>query len=276
MAPSSPFDEAAFDAGIAFLRRRHEVRVDDEVRAKAGYLAGDDARRLDELRRALAEEDTRAIVCARGGYGATRLLEKLEPVEVRRARKLLVGFSDVTALHALWARAGVGSMHGPMVAWLGRASEEARAGWVAALEGRTFHARGLTSVVGGRAEGLLLGGNLAVLAALVGTPFAPPLRDAVLFLEDVGEAPYRVDRLLTQLRHAGWLQAVRGVVLGEFVRCPPGEHGVSVEAVLAERLGDLGVPVAAGLSAGHGVVNHALPFGARVTLDADAGLLIED
>ncbi len=268
MAPSGPFDEAAFDAGIAFLRRRYEVRVDDEVRAKAGYLAGDDARRLDELRR--------AIVCARGGYGATRLLEELEPVEVRRARKLLVGFSDITALHALWARAGVGSMHGPMVTWLGHASEEARAAWVAALEGRTLHARGLERLVGGQAEGLLLGGNLAVLAALVGTPFAPPLRDAVLFLEDVGEAPYRVDRLLTQLRHAGWLHAVRGVVLGEFARCAPGVHGVSVQTVLAERLSGLGIPVVAGLAAGHGAVNHALPFGARVTLDADAGILLED
>lgn len=275
MAPSGPFDEVAFDAGVAFLRTRYEVRVDDEVRAKKGYLAGDDARRLAELHRALDEEGTRAIVCARGGFGATRLLDALDVEQVRRAKKLLVGFSDVTALHALWARAELGSMHGPMVAWLGRANEDGRADWVAALEGRTLHARGLRAVVRGRAEGVLLGGNLAVLAALVGTPYSPPLEGAVLFLEDVGEAPYRIDRTITQLRQAQWFRGVRAIVLGDFVRCAPGDHGVSVEEVLEERLGDLGVPVVAGLCAGHGATNHALPFGARVVVDADAGTLVE-
>jgi muramoyltetrapeptide carboxypeptidase len=125
----------------------------------------------------------------------------------------------------------------------------------------------------GRAEGVLLGGNLAVLAALVGTPYAPPLDGAILFLEEVGEAPYRVDRWLTQLRHAGWLAAVRGVVLGDFVRCHPGDHGVPIEDVLADRLGDLDVPVVRGLPAGHGDQNAALPFGRRVVLDADEGTL---
>lgn len=284
MAPSGPFDEVAFDAGVAFLRTRYEVRVDDEVRAKKGYLAGDDARRLAELRRALEEEGTRAIVCARGGFGATRLLAELDVAEVRRAQKLLVGFSDVTALHALWARAQIGSTHGPMVAWLGRADDAARADWVAALEGRTLHARGLHTIVRGRsegrsegrAEGVLLGGNLAVLAALVGTPYAPPLEGAVLFLEDVGEAPYRIDRSITQLRQAQWFRGVRAIVLGDFVRCAPGDHGVTVEAVLEERLGDLGVPVLTGLCAGHGATNHALPFGARVVVDVDAGTLVEE
>jgi muramoyltetrapeptide carboxypeptidase len=275
VAPSGPFDEASFDAGVAFLRTRYEVRVDDEVRAKKGYLAGDDARRLAELRRALDEEGTNAIVCARGGFGATRLLEGLDVAQVGRARKLLVGFSDVTALHALWARAHVGSMHGPMVAWLGRADDDARADWIAALEGRTLHARGLRAIARGRAEGILLGGNLAVLASLVGTPYAPPLDGAVLFLEEVGEAPYRIDRMLTQLRHARWFEGVRAIVLGDLVRCAPGDHGVAAEDVIAERLGDLGVPMLAGLCAGHGETNHTLPFGSRVMVDADAGTLVE-
>jgi muramoyltetrapeptide carboxypeptidase len=275
VAPSGPFDEASFDAGVAFLRTRYEVRVDDEVRAKKGYLAGDDARRLAELRRALDEEGTRAIVCARGGFGATRLLGGLDVAQVAHAKKLLVGFSDVTALHALWARARVGSLHGPMVAWLGRATDDARADWAAALEGRTLHARGLRAFARGRTEGILLGGNLAVLASLVGTPYAPPLEGVVLFLEEVGEAPYRIDRMITQLRHARWFDGVRAVVLGDLVRCAPGDHGVTAEEVIAERLGDLGVPVLAGLCAGHGETNHALPFGARVVVDADAGTLVE-
>jgi muramoyltetrapeptide carboxypeptidase len=275
VAPSGPFDEASFDAGVAFLRTRYEVRVDDEVRAKKGYLAGDDPRRLAELRRALDEEGTRAIVCARGGFGATRLLEGLDVAQVKRARKLLVGFSDVTALHATWARAQVGSLHGPMVAWLGRANDDARADWVAALEGRTLHVRGLRPIVRGRAQGVLLGGNLAVLASLVGTPYAPPLHGAVLFLEEVGEAPYRIDRMLTQLRHARWFDGVRAIVVGDLVRCAPGEHGVSAEEVLSERLGDLGVPVLTGLRSGHGETNHTLPLGARVVVDADLGTLVE-
>ena len=198
IAPSGRFDPTAFEAGVARLSRRYEVRYDPGIHSQHGYFAGDDARRLAELRAALARPETDAILAARGGYGATRILPLLAAEEVRTPGKLLVGFSDITALHALWAHAGVGSLHASMVAGLGRCEEPLFARFCAALEGQ-FPASftGLDPIHPGRAEGILLGGNLAVLTALIGTAGFPPLQGAVLFLEDIGERPYRVDRMLT-------------------------------------------------------------------------------
>jgi muramoyltetrapeptide carboxypeptidase len=278
VAPSSGFDAAEFAAGVAFLRTRYEVVTRDDVHDRAGFLAGDDARRLDELRGALADPRARAVVAARGGYGATRLLRALDPDEVRAAGKLLIGFSDVTALHALWRRAGLRSLHAPMVCGLGRAStpELARARWIEAAEGAPpAPIGGLRVVVGGpRVTAPLAGGNLAVLAALVGTPYHADLAGSVLFVEDVGERPYRLDRMLVQLRDAGALAGVRGVVLGTFTDCAPGPDGRTAEEVLDEHLGALGVPMLAGLRAGHVDDNQPLPLGARVTLDPATGTLV--
>lgn len=275
IAPSSPFPLADFERGLARLRERYRVSHRDDITARCGFLAGDDARRFAELEEALADPDVDAIVAARGGYGATRLLRHLEPANVRAARKLLVGFSDVTALHALFARAGLRSIHGAMVAGLGRADPDAVARWIAAVEGALpAPLTGLRAIAGGVAQGPLLGGNLAVLAALSGTAHAPPIDGAVLFLEDVGEAPYRVDRMLTTLREAGWLDRVAAIALGRFTRCDPRDDGVGVDDVLADRLGDLGVPVVAGIPAGHERDNLELPLGAPVRVDADAGALV--
>ena len=274
VAPASPFPVADFEAGVARLRTRYRVSFEPEIVARAGYLAGDDARRLGELRRALADPSVDAIVAARGGYGATRLLPELSPTEVAGGGKLLVGFSDLTALHALWARAGLRSLHGPMVAALGRAEAATVGAWLASAEGVPPDPIGdLDCLVRGRAEGPLLGGNLAVLAALCGTPHAPPLDGAILLLEDVGEAPYRVDRMLTTLRAAGWLDRVAGVVLGRFTQCAPGEDGRTVTDALRDRLGDLAVPVVAGLHAGHVADALALPLGAPARLDGECGTL---
>lgn len=274
IAPASPFPVADFERGVARLRERYRVTYRDDIAGRRGYLAGDDARRFTELEEALGDPDVDAIVPVRGGYGATRLLRFLVPANVRAANKLLVGFSDVTALHALWARAGLRSIHGPMVAALGRAAPVEVARWIATVEGTSGPAlTGLEAIAGGAAEGPLLGGNLAVLCALSGTPHAPPIDGAVLFLEDVGEAPYRVDRMLTTLRDAGWLRRVAAIALGSFTACAPRDDGVSVEEVLAERLADLGVPVVGGIPAGHQRDNLELPFGAPVRVDASAGVL---
>jgi len=274
VAPSGVFSREAFEAGVARLRERYRVTYREDIFTREGYFAGDDARRLAELRGALADDDVDAILCARGGYGATRLLRFLEVEEVHAAAKRIVGFSDITALHALWARADLTSLHAPMVAALSKASEADFLRFVAALEGRAPEPiTGLATLTPGQAQGRLMGGNLAVLSALLGTPFTPPWRDAVLFLEDVGERPYRVDRMLTSLRQAGVLARVRGVVLGAFTESAPGADGVSVDDVLRERLGDVGVPVATGLRAGHVEDNLELPLGEVVELDASAGTL---
>ncbi len=274
IAPASPFDREAFDRGVARLRARgFDMRFDDGLFAKDGYFAGSDARRIAELERAL-EGDAQVVVCARGGYGATRLLPALSPDRIAASPKLFVGFSDATALHALFARAGVQSLHGPMIASLGRAAVPAVDRFVRAIRGeptRTFDA--LAAIRPGVAEGPLAGGNLAVLCAMVGTPYFPPIDGALLFIEDVTERPYRVDRMLTQLAHAGVFTRVAGVVVGAFTSCPPGSDGVTVERVIAERLGDLGCPVATGLPCGHIDDNHELLLGAPYRLDASAGKL---
>jgi muramoyltetrapeptide carboxypeptidase len=245
-----------------------------EISARQGFLAGDDTRRLHELRAALASPRVDAIIAARGGYGCTRIAQLIAADEVRQHAPLLVGFSDLTALHALWAQARVGSIHGNMVATLGRVSDALFERFVGALEGQ-FPSRfeGLSCVAPGTAEGTLLGGNLAVLCALLGTALFPPLTDAVLFLEDIGERPYRVDRMLTSLRNAGALRGVRGIVLGAFEQGEPGADGVTLAEVLRERTSDLGIPVVSGFPAGHIDDNAELPFGRRVTLDAQHGVL---
>ncbi|MBW2461206.1 MAG: LD-carboxypeptidase [Deltaproteobacteria bacterium] len=274
IAPSSPFPEDHFRIGVERLRERYEVSWDEGLFAKHGYLAGDDARRLEELRAAITDPAIDGIVAARGGYGATRLLPDLDVALVTKHAKPLIGFSDVTALHSLWARAGLRSLHGAMVAALGRADAALMPRWFAAVEGGVAKPlSGLGCIAPGRGEGPLVGGNLAVLAALVGTGFEPPLAGAVLFLEDIGERPYRIDRTLTTLRQAGWLSRIEGVALGHFTDCDTGDDGISVEAVLRERLGGLGVPVISGVPSGHVADNVELPFGAPVVVDGDEGVL---
>jgi muramoyltetrapeptide carboxypeptidase len=274
VAPSSPFDPEELAQGVARLEQRYRVTRDPSLLERHGYLAGDDARRSRELRAAIDDPSVRAIFAARGGYGATRLLGELELSRIARGAKLLVGFSDITALHAQWARAELQSVHGPMVAALGRADDAALARACEVIEGRFAGLSGLQTLVHGRVSGRLMGGNLAVLSALLGTPYMPSLEGAVLLLEDIGERPYRVDRMLTSLAQSGALGAVAGVVVGAFTDARPGPDGTTVETVLAERLGGLGIPVATGAPVGHVDANHPVPLGALVELDAEAGTLV--
>lgn len=274
VAPASPFPRERFDRGLPLLEARYRVQLADGLFAREGFLAGTDAARLNALRAALADDAAGALVAARGGYGVTRLLPGLDPAEVRRANKWLVGFSDITALHALWARAGLCSIHGPMVASLWEAEPSTQEAWFRLLEGAApAPLTGLACLRAGRAEGRLFGGNLTVLGALAGTPFMPDLRDCVLVLEDVTERPYRLDRVLTTLLQVGALEGVCGVVLGQFTQCDPGPDGVTALAVLEERLAALNVPLVANAPVGHVPDNHPILLGAQVVLDATTGTL---
>ena len=276
MAPCSPFDRERFERGLPLLQARYRVELADGLFERAGYLAGGDDARLAALLGALEDDQTRALVAARGGYGSTRLLPRLDVARVRRAGKWLVGFSDVTALHALWRRAGLCSIHGPMVCSLWEASEAAQAEWGALLEGKaSAPLEGLSCVRPGRAEGVLFGGNLTVLGALVGTPYMPNLDGTVLLLEDVTERPYRIDRTLTSLLQSGALAGVQAVVLGQFSQCDAGADGVSALQVLEERLSALGVPVLGDAPVGHVAENRAVLLGARVAVDAQRGWVVQ-
>lgn len=271
-AASSPFDRGRYDQGLPFVSERYRVSEGTALFAHAGFLAGEDDARLADLQGGLENPEVAALVAARGGYGATRLLSMLDVASVQRAGKWLVGFSDVTALHALWARAGLCSIHGPMVCSLWEGSMAVRDAWVDLLEGqapRPFE--GLSRIVGGQASGRLFGGNLAVLTSLIGTPYAAPLDGSVLLLEDIGERPYRVDRMLTTLLQSGALASVHAIILGQFTQCDPGPDGTTVDHVLRERLSVLQVPIVANAPVGHIAENMPVLLGAAAHVDADAG-----
>lgn len=267
VAPAGPFDEEAFRKGVDWLKTRYEVVHRPDIFTKEGYFAGTDERRKEELIDAITDPGIDAILCARGGFGSTRLLPGLDVATIEEANKLIVGFSDITALHTLWSRAGVRSVHAPMVAALGAASEPIREKWVAAVEKPDSPCEwNLTPLSRPEnaepVEGEFFGGNLAVLGALNGTPFAPELDGKILFLEDVGERPYRVDRMLTTLAQSGWWNRVEAIVLGSFTEGEPGTDGISIEDVFANHFADISIPVLAGLEAGHIRENEPLRFGA--------------
>ena len=279
VAPSGPVPRERFEAGLAALGDRYRISFGEGLYARAGFLAGSDERRLAELSAALADPSIRAVLCARGGHGLTRLLPDLEGVLRAAPKKPIVGFSDVTALHLACLRAGLRSIHAPVVAQLSLLDDPAAA--VADLGARLESPEpppawtGLRVIAGGPpVTGVALGGNLELVTRLLGTPWSPPFAGAVLFLEEVTERPYRLDRQLTQLHLAGALAAVAGVVVGELVGCDDegGPGGpIRGDDVVAERLSSLGVPVLAGAPFGHGAINRAFVHGGRVRLDARGG-----
>ncbi len=275
VAPSGPFDRTLVLRGLAFLGERYHVEFDRGLFAQQGFLAGSDARRLAELDAALREPGVRAVVAARGGYGLGRIAHQACWAALAEAPRWLVGFSDVTALHVEAWHLGVGSLHAHNVAGLGRGDAPARAAWLSAVEAPRAAARHEALAVwhGGTARGPLVGGNLTLLhsTAASGRLVLPP--GCVLFIEDVGEQPYRIDRMISSLLVAGALDRVAAVVVGEMVDCLPGRHGVPVEDVLRERLGQLRVPVLSGLPVGHGKRNDPLELGAIATVDAPRGTL---
>ena len=279
IAPSGPVPREAFAAGLEVLRARYDVRHDDGVFAREGYLAGPDERRLAELTAALADPDARAIVMARGGYGLMRLLPFIDVGALVARPRPIVGFSDGTALLALAARAGVASIHGPVVTQLGNLASADQRALFERLEtpGPSLLLDGLEGLIPGRVRGPLIGGNLEMFSRLIGTPYLPDVAGAILFFEDLGERPYRIDRLLAHLDLAGIFGAASGVLLGDFSGCREPEatraDSPTAEEVLVDRLGRLSIPVALGGAFGHGTRNRALPYGALCELDTAAGTL---
>lgn len=275
IAPSSAFDRALALRGIGWLAERYRVEFSWESFAREGFLAGNDERRLGELDAALRREDLCAIVCARGGYGLTRIAHLADWTSLRAHPKWIVGFSDVTAMHVEAQAHEVASIHADNVAGLGRGDAHARELWRRVLEapGQARRLSGLSAWCAGSAAGTLCGGNLSLLFACQAAGRLRLPDDPVLALEDVTEAAYRIDRMLSALLAGGVFSRVRAVLVGDFSDCPP-SRGVTVEAVLRERLGTLGVPVLAGLPFGHGQKNEPLVFGLPASVDADRGEVV--
>jgi muramoyltetrapeptide carboxypeptidase len=280
VALSGPPGRQELDLGLAALR---SVGLLPEVFPSARsvgpypYLAADDKVRAEDLARALGQPGFAAVICARGGYGVQRALEVLDWGAVGTPEpRVVVGFSDVTALiEAVRSRFGWTAVYGPMVSSVmfrsGVPSFEGLARLLLTPEKCTELVFQDTRVlVPGVAEGVTVGGTASLIATSLATPFSVPARDGILFLEDVGEMPYRLDRVLTQLRRSGYLDGVRGILCGTWDECGPLPE---VEELLADRLGDLGVPVLLGADVGHGVFMKSLPLGVRARLDTAAATL---
>ncbi|MFJ5532745.1 LD-carboxypeptidase [Streptomyces sp. NPDC093261] len=285
VAPSGPVVEERLAAGLDLLRgwELDPVVGPHVLDRHPGfpYLAGTDADRAADFQAAWCDPDVAAVLCARGGYGAQRMVDLLDWDALRAAGpKALVGFSDITALHEAFAvRLGLVTLHGPMVSALdflknARAQEHLRATLFEPESVMAIRATGGTALVPGRARGVTLGGCLSLLAAELGTPHARSgARGGLLMIEDIGEEAYRVDRTLTQLLRSGRLDGVAGIALGSWKNC--GSYEL-LRRVLADRLCGLGVPVAEEFGFGHGDGALTIPFGVGAELDAEAGTLTLD
>jgi muramoyltetrapeptide carboxypeptidase len=293
IAPASPPpDPKAIDRAAAALERfGFKPKLGKNVRARLGFLAGTDRERATDVMAMFTDKKVKAMICIRGGYGAGRILDRLDYAVIRRNPKILSGYSDITALHgALLKKANLLSIHAPMVngaladpkvpeftkkSFFRTVMEAKPSGSIC----QGYTGKTVSTLHRGVAEGRLVGGNLSLICAGLGTPFAPSFEGKILFIEDISERPYRLDRLLTQLWNAGIFDQVAGVAVGVNADCdePKGktmEYQQSGADVVKERLSTLKVPVVIGLPFGHVDLNATLPVGARAKLDANKGDLI--
>ena len=277
IAPSGALREFdGFERSIEIWRSRgYRIEISPNIDQSWGYLANKDEIRRHQLAAAWQDPSCRGILCARGGFGTTRILESWDWQSNSTDPKWLIGFSDITAL--LWSLNNVGicSVHGPVLTTLTNEPDWSITRLFNWVEGRFVEPLTGCGWGGGVATGMLLPGNLTVATHLLGTPLQPNFDGVILAFEDVAEAPYRVDRMLTQWRLSGVLSGVRGIALGGFTHCEPPANvpSFSVEEVLRDRLGDLGIPIVSNLPFGHGEQNAALPVGVEVILDGDRGRL---
>ena len=282
VAPASNIKRADLDAGCDALRRAgYRAFYFDSILEQDLYFAGSMERRVRELEEMFAREDVRAIVCARGGYGANYLLETLDLRKIKAHPKIFVGYSDLTTLLTYFVdAAGLVTFHGPMVAkdWAHKDGVDL-ASWQAALSGSGRWElalgadSGVSGLVDGDGEGILYGGCLSLLSASLGTPYEIRTEGTILFLEDLAAKPYQVDRMLMQLKLAGKFEGVRGIVFGEMLDCvQTAKQGYTLEEVVRRIVGELGVPVGYGLRSGHVTCrNLTLPFGVRGSLMVRGG-----
>ena len=296
IAPASaPPDPKNIDRSVAVLERLgFKAKLAPNVRKRWGFLAGSDRDRASDLMKMFADPKIKAIICVRGGYGTSRLLPLLDYRTIRANPKIFVGYSDITSLHcAFLVKSNLVSFHGPMLnsdfvkkdlpdftlqSFLKTLMQPSAPGSIRdGYKGKT-----VSILRRGKATGPLIGGNITLLCASLGTPYQPSFKNGILFFEDLDEVPYRFDRMLTQLLNAGLLQQLAGVAIGINANCKDPkaknakEYRQTLEDVFKERLLPLKVPVVAGLPFGHIPLNATLPVGVRVTLDAVKGDLTID
>ena len=286
IAPASPPADAKIEKALTNLSAMgFKVKEGMHLRSKYGYLAGSDADRVADIHAAFTDPEVAAIWCVRGGYGCTRFLDLLDYDLIRKHPKPLIGYSDITAMHiALYQQAGLVSFHG-QVGGGDMTEYTLRHIQMSLMDIRssplgipTFYQNMRPTddyqpfmVRGGKAEGPLIGGNLTLLAVMSGTSFAPKFKDHIVFIEEIGEAPYRVDRMLTQLIHGSDLKKAKGIVLGIFTDCIQKSDAatLNIRECIHDRLGNLGIPVYYGAPFGHISDQCVIPYGIQASIDAD-------
>jgi len=271
VSPAGPVNPSDLEAGLHFLKAKgFTVHVAPHVYHRQEYLAGNDEDRLSDLEDMFRNTEIKAIFCSRGGYGSLRLLDRIDYDLIRKNPKIIVGYSDMTALlTAIFKKTGLITFHGPMVKGFSSLPEKTWASLVQMISSEqpaSFSPMAGYSLCGGKATGPIMGGNLSLICRLLGTPFMPSLAGCILFIEDRGEALYRLDRMLTHLMLAGSLAGIKGLITGQFIDC--GEPA-AIDRLIKERFAPMNIPIAAGFPLGHGPENTTLPLGISAELDTD-------
>jgi muramoyltetrapeptide carboxypeptidase len=275
VAPAGPFERKLFSKGLSTLESMgFQTWVPDEIFEKTGYLAGPDAHRAQLVNRLFKDPAINAIICARGGFGSLRILPLVDFDAIRTNPKIFMGYSDITSLlNTITARYGLVTFHGPVVTTLAEAPEFTRQSMLAAISSdahlEVTPANGVT-IKAGKAQNPIIGGNLTTLCHLLGTPFEPRLENHILLLEDRGEAHYRIDRMLFQMKLAGCFEGIAGLVLGSFENCGSLD---GIYKIFEEHFKDISIPILGGFDVGHGEQNLTIPFGLDATLDTDKQIL---
>ncbi len=288
---SRPLDEAIYRQGISYLENfGYHVIESKHVLDKRGYLAGADVDRAADLNDMFRDPTIDAIICSRGGYGAPRIIDQIDFDAIRKNPKIFIGYSDITSLNlAIWQQTGLVTFSGAMVAVeMGRGIDPftEQHFWRMLTNAEPI---GLlpnppddpvTIFNPGRAEGRLLGGCLSLINVLLGTPYCPDFKDAILFIEDIDEEPYRVDRYLAQFKLAGILDQVAGIVVGQFVDCEPKDlekPSLTLDEIFHDYFDQLNIPIMMNFAYGHGPIKHIMPIGVHAILDTDQnGLMITE
>jgi muramoyltetrapeptide carboxypeptidase len=275
VAPASHFNLEKFNKGIAILESMgFHTSVHEKLFNKKGYFAGSDLERAEMVNSYFEDSDIKAIICARGGYGSIRTLSMLDYKIIQKNPKIFVGFSDVSAvLSTLYLNCGLVTIHGPTVTTLGNSDDRTKNSLLSMITSEEKLEIAIESGITirpGSASGPVLGGNLNTLCHLLGTRFQPDFKESILFLEDRGEAPYRIDRMLSQMKLAACFNGLAGFILGTFDDCGDPQD---IIRIIGDIFKDDKIPILAGLEVGHGKRNLAIPTGLHATLNADLKVL---
>lgn len=275
VAPAGHFNAEKFLKGVSVLESMgFRTHIPDDVFSQSGYFAGTDQARAEVLMRLFEDDSIQAIMCARGGYGSVKILPFIDVEVIKHHPKVFLGFSDISVLlNFFFERIGLVSFHGSVITSLVNATQLAKDAVVKAISSDkpiVMKLKNFVCIQGGSVSGIVKGGNLTTLCHLTGTPYMPSFNESILVLEDTGEAGYRIDRMLTQMKLAGCFDGIAGIALGSFDNCGRIDE---LYGIVEEVFEDLGIPILAGFDVGHIENNITFPIGLQASLDADKGVL---